>query len=86
MCQPSMPEMPDPIKERPAPPPTPIPVRPDDMGKLPPPISTSAGAGSDTKLKKKTTAKKDLARTRGINRFRIPLNVGSNKTSLNIPK
>ena len=64
----------------------PRPIQPDSMGTLPPPMSTSAGQGDEAKLKKRTTTKKDLQRTSGINRFRIPLNTGKNKTTLNIPK
>tara|TARA_R100000388_G_C7239468_1_gene160248 strand:- start:1729 stop:1962 length:234 start_codon:yes stop_codon:yes gene_type:complete len=64
----------------------PRPIQPDSMGSLPPPMSTSAGQGDEAKLKKRTTTKKDLQRTSGINRFKIPLNTGKNKTTLNIPK
>ena len=68
----------------------PTPIQPDSMGTLPPPVSTSAGQGEQATLTK-ASAKDDIAkRTKGINKFRIPLNTnaGSNttgKSQLNIP-
>ena len=85
MCQPDIPEMPE-YEEPKVAPAAPTPIQPDSLGSLPPPMSTSAGQGDEAKLKKKSTIKKDLQRTQGINRFKIPLNTIKNKTTLNIPK
>ena len=86
MCQPSIPDMPE-YEEPKVAPAAPTPIQPDSMGTLPPPMSTSAGAGDEAKLKNKNTAKKNLNRTKGINQFKIPLNTTkSNKTTLNIPQ
>ena len=87
MCQPSIPDMPE-YEEPKVAPAAPKPIQPDSMGTLPPPMSTSAGAGDEAKLKKKLTKKQELQKTQGLSKFRIPLNTAktTTKTSLNIPK
>lgn len=86
MCQPDIPDMPE-YEEPKVAPPAPTPVQPDDVAALPPPISTSA-KDDDVKLKKRLTARQELQRSKGLNRFRIPLNTNKTvaKNSLNIPK
>jgi len=88
MCQPDLPEMPE-YKEQKTPPSTPNALSPQGVENLAAPVSTSAGQGDEVKIKKKSSKKDLLARTKGVNRFRIPLNTqggGSGKGQLNIPR
>lgn len=91
MCQPDIPDMPE-YEEPKVAPAAPTPIQPDSMGTLPPPMSTSASDKDKAVLKKKEGKKKELQRTQGINRFRIPLNTGgsgsgsSGGNTLNIPQ
>ena len=91
MCQPSIPEMPE-YEEPKVAPAAPTPIQPDSMGTLPPPVSKSAGQGDQAPIQK-PSAKDDLKnRTKGLSRFRIPLNTSGGSITptganqLNIPK
>jgi hypothetical protein len=89
MCQPDIPDMPE-YEEPKQPPSAPAPITPQGADTLPPPMSTSAGQGDEAVIKKRKTKKELAARTKGVSRFRIPLNTGSgsgsNNKTLNIPK